>query len=156
MADNKAHVSSVDAIENFREHLAIFNENTTSLLDKVQCELTRLNQLIEIELPARARMLLHKWEERQKMARFELSSGRTAAGRLAAEQQLRIATGKVRELNDKILIMKKWQKELPAVLPAQVNTLVKFKTFMINDAQRATALLKRFTIILDEYNEGGQ
>ena len=151
MADNKAKVGSIELIDKFHKELLIFSEEALSVFDSIRCEIHRYKQLIENEIPARIQRDMRKWETLQKEAKMELSYSINSSKKLAATQKLRYSTTKLKEAQDKFDKIKKWQRQLPAILPTPVSTLTKGKTFLVNDMAKAANTLQQYLSILDDY-----
>jgi hypothetical protein len=83
----------------------------------------------------------------------ELNSSRTSAGRLAAEQMYRQAKNHVKKSEEKIELLKKWQKRLPMELPEYQSRLLKLKTYLVNDFEKKTSLIKQHASTLHDYSQ---
>jgi hypothetical protein len=156
MADKNAKISSIESIEQFHQNILTFTEESLSLLDSVKCEVQRYLHIIESEIPARIRRDISKWEHYQKEAKQEMNASRTSSGRIASEQKYRQASTQLRKAQDQLEKIKKNIQQLPALLPTPRSTLVKSKTFLVNDMSKAVHLLKHYLNILDDYKQTGK
>ncbi|MCM8537903.1 MAG: hypothetical protein NE334_18320 [Lentisphaeraceae bacterium] len=156
MSDAKANVGSLEALQQFHIFLNQFSEETQSVFDSVRCEIKRYQQLVDFDIPAKIKRNALKWEDRLREAKLEMNPGQTSSRKLLAQQKIREATNKVRQYRDEMEKIKNWQKKLPVLLPTEFSTLVKAKTFLTNDLNKATTLLHDYIRTLDEYREQGQ
>ena len=150
MAD-QAKVSSVQGFENFHRKLLLFSEESLSTLNSIQCEIHRRVNIIENELPVRWQHRLQEGKEDMREAQNILRSANTASRRLEAEDVKQRAKKKIRHAEEKLEMIKKWNKKLPAVLPQPQSRLLKAKTFILNDLDKGSQLIKRHLETLDDY-----
>ena len=149
----QAKITSVESLERFYRTMLQFSEESLACLEKIRCEVIRRQQILDEKLPAKWNSELAKWKSKMKDARRDLNSSRTTTGRLEAEQLYRKAKGKVREAEEKLEKIKKWQTRLPNQLPESQARLLKLKTFLINDFEKGTHLIKSHAATLHDYTE---
>ena len=153
MSDQKAKVTSVEALEKFHKCMLTYSEESLSTLEKVRCEILRRMQQMESQLPAHWQREHDTWKVKMKDAQRERTSARTSSGRLAAEQAYRQAKSKVKNAEEKMAAVKKWNMRLNNEIPEYQTRLLKLKTFLINDFEKGTGLLKEHAATLHEYTK---
>lgn len=151
MSDNQAKVSSVETLEHFQKSTLFFSEESLSIFDSIRCEIQRYQTMINSEIPARINHRIAKWQEILKEGKMELSASRTKSSKVAAEQKIRLAKGKLKLAEEDKQKIRKWQMKLPAMLPTPVSILTKGKTFIVNDMNKAALALKSYVQLLEEY-----
>ncbi len=153
MSQGNSKVTSIESLERFHKAMIHFSEEGLSSLEKIRCEALRRIQYIETQLPAKWNAEHSKWKQKMKDAFRELNSSKTSAGRLAAEQLYRQAQSHIKKSEEKIELLKKWQKRLPMELPEYQSRLMKLKTFLVNDFEKKTNLIKKHANTLHEYSQ---
>ena len=153
MSGKQAKVTSVEAMEKFHSAMLEFSQEALTCLDKVRCEVVRRQQMVEHQLPARWNAELSKWRQKLKDAQKEIRYSSTSVGRLEAEQTARISKQKIRCAEEKLEALKKWNMRLPLELPEAQSRLLKLKTFLVNDFDKATSLLNKHADKLRQYTE---
>ena len=153
MSQKRAKISSIEILEKFHNQLFTLSEDTLTALDKVNTEVLKRLRYLEHDLAAKWRREHGKWKEKLRDANRELSSSRTTAGRIAAEQLKRKSKTKIRECEDKLQQISVWLKRAQNELPIPQSRLLKLKTFIVNDVDKSRNLLKEYFDKLREYTE---
>lgn len=130
-----------------------FSEESLNSLEKVRCEILKRRQRMETQLPAQWKREYDSWKLKMKESQAQRTSSRTSSGRLAAEQMYRQAKSKVRQAEEKIGLIKKWNMRLANELPEYQTRLLKLKTFLVNDFEKASHLIKEHAETLHEYTK---
>ena len=141
---------TIEELERFRQQLLVFNEESLSSLQTVHSEVSKRRHFLEYELPAKLRHELTHWENKLEQANHEITSSSKVA-QVAAMQCKRLALNKIAELEERLLMVKKWRQQLGQLLAEPEARLLKLKTFLINDMAKASAHLNEQQHILDEY-----
>lgn len=153
MSQKRAKISSIEILDKFHQQLFTLSEDTLAVLDQVNTEVLKRLRYLEHELAGKWRRDHAKWKEKLRDANRELSSSRTAAGRIAAEQLRRQSKMKIRECEEKLLQISTWLKRVQNELPIPQSRLLKLKTFIVNDVDKGRVLLKEYFEKLREYTE---
>ena len=68
----------------------------------------------------------------------------------------RQATVRVRDLEDRLEKAKKWKQRLASLIDQPQSQILKLKTFLIQDMDKAARLLKSHADTLDDYTQGAK
>jgi len=153
MSQKRAKISSIETLQKFHLNLHSLSEDTLSVLDRVNNEVTKRLRYLEHDLAGKWRKEHFKWKQKLRDANREISSSRTSAGKIAAEQLKRQAKFKIRECEEKLQHISHWLKRAQNELPLPQSRLLKLKTFIVNDVDKARILLKEYFEKLREYTE---
>src|SRR3954469_21371685 len=144
MAEQQAHVRSVDAIEAFRSALIVFLTKAKPTLEEVVSEVTRTRQWVEHD----QRVF---WQKEMKVRHRELeqAQGELFSSRLSridtpsAAQQLAVqkATRAIRHAEEKLRILKKWDRELETRTEPSLKLVEQLHGFLTADMGKAVAYL---------------
>jgi len=141
---------TIEELEHFRQQLLVFNEESLSSLQAVHSETSKRRHFVEYELPAKLRHEMAQWEKKLEQANHEISSSSKVA-QVAAIQIKRTALNNISELEGRLQVVKKWRQQLGQLLAEPESRLLKLKTFLVNDMDKAVGLLNEQQQILDEY-----
>jgi predicted transcriptional regulator len=156
MSDSQAKVRSVASIEAFRSALVLFLSKARPTLEEVTSEVTRTRQWVQNdqrgnwqkEMKARGREL--------ERAQGELFSARLSKiSQASAAQQMAVhrAQRSVREAEDKLRVLKKWDRELQNRTEPMVKQIEQLHGFLTADMARAVAFLGEVIKTLEAYAE---
>src|SRR5262245_47217354 len=156
MSDSQAKVRSVASIEAFRSALLLFLSKARPTLEEVTSEVTRTRQWVQHdqrnhwqkEMKARGREL--------QRAQGELFSARLSKiAQASAAQQMAVhrAHNAVREAEDKLRVLKKWDRELQNRTEPMVKQIEQLHGFLTTDMARAVAFLGEVIKTLEAYAE---
>jgi hypothetical protein len=158
MAEQQAHVRSVDAIEAFRSALIVFLTKAKPTLEEVVSEVTRTRQWVEHD----QRVF---WQKEMKVRHRELeqAQGELFSSRLSridtpsAAQQLAVqkATRAIRHAEEKLRILKKWDRELETRTEPSLKLVEQLHGFLTADMGKAVAYLTHIIQTLQAYSESG-
>ena len=156
MAEQQAHVTSVDAIEQFRSVLLLFLTKAQPTLEEIISEVSRTRQWLQNDQ-------LNHWEKEMKIrsraleqAQAELFSARISTIQQASSaQQMAVhkATRAIREAEDKLRILKKWSRELDNRTDPFVKEIEQLHGFISVDMSRAVSYLNEIIKSLQAYAE---
>ena len=153
MSQKRAKISSIEVLEKFHNQLFSLSEDTMTVLDSVNTEVYKRLRFLEHELAGKWRREHLKWKEKLRDANKEISTSRTSAGKIAAEQLRRQSKVKIRECEEKLQQISLWLKRVQNELPVPQSRLLKLKTFLVNDIDKGRILLKEYFEMLREYTE---
>ena len=155
MAD-RAHVSSVDALESFRAQLLVYLSQARPALEEVSADVVRTRVWLEND----QRM---KWEGQFRRRTKDLEEAQQALfsariGNLRTEssmEQLVVHRAKraLEEADAKLRILKKWNREFDGRVQPLVKQMEKLHTVLTNDMVKAVAYLAQVIATLAAYAE---
>lgn len=155
MAD-RAQITSFEAIEAFRSDLINYLSKARPALEEVSNEVLRAKQwlqtdqrrLWEGEMKARGKKL-----ERAKSELFSVSMSRFQE--VSAAQQLLVQRAKkaVEEAQEKLAMLKKWDREIDNRAEPLVKQVDQFQSFVATEMPRAIAYLSEVIKSLEAYAE---
>jgi hypothetical protein len=158
MADQQAKVRSVDAIEAFRSTLILFLTKAKPTLEEIVSEVTRTRLWVENDQKT-------FWQKEMKVRHRELeqAQGELFSARLSridtpsAAQQMAVqrATRAIRHAEDKLHILKKWDRELETRTEPMLKLVEQLHGFLTTDMGKAVAYLNNIIQTLQAYAEVG-
>ncbi len=150
----RAHITSVDALQAFRTNLLVFLSKARPALEEASGEVTRVRLWLETERrPYWARQFLLR---RQKLEEAEsvlfigkLSKlGKPSAAQQAAVQKARAA---VEEAEEKLRGIKRWQRDYEKSTGPLLKQLEKLDNLLAMDVPNAVAYLNEAIDTLQSY-----
>lgn len=157
MAD-RAQVTSVEAVEAFRADLIVFLSKARAVLEEASDEVLRTRSWVqndqrriwENEIRVRARKLEEARAElfSAKLSKFQQS---TSLHLMAVQRAERAS----REAEDKMALLKKWDRELENRTDPLVKQITQFHSFLTTDMSRALAHLTQAVRALQAYADVG-
>src|SRR5579871_1246813 len=155
MAD-RAQITSFEAIEAFRSDLINYLSKARPALEEVSNEVLRAKQWMqndqrrhwEGEMKARGKKL-----ERAKSELFSVSMSKFQE--VSAAQQLLVQRAKkaVEEAQEKLVMLKKWDREIDNRAEPLVKQVDQFQSFVATEMPRAIAYLSEAIKTLEAYAE---
>ena len=155
MAD-RAQVTSVEALESFRSALIVYLSKTRPALEEMSNEVLRARQwlqndqrrLWENEMKIRAKKL-----ERARAELFSVSMSKLQE--VSSAQQLLAHRAEVafEEAQKKLVLLKKWDRELENRSEPLVKQVDQFQSFVTAEMPRAIAYLNQAIRALEAYTE---
>ena len=156
--EQRAQVTSVEAIEAFRSCLLVFLSKARPVLEEIIGEVARTRNWIQHDQRAH-------WEREVKIkhrlleqAQAELFSARLSKLQEAsALQQMAVqrAQRAIREAEDKLARLKKWDRELENRSDPLLKLVEQLHGYLAVDMVRATAYLTEIIKTLQSYAEAG-
>src|SRR5581483_7316396 len=153
MAD-RAKVTSVDAIESFRANLILFLSKARPTLEEVSSEVLRLRGWLQNDKR-------HYWEHEMKMRGRKLEAAQTALfsamlskmREVTAAQQRNVQRAKqsVDEAENKMRLLKKWDRELDSQADPLVKQVDQMHGYIASEMVKAVAYLAQVVKTLDAY-----
>jgi len=152
----KAHVTSVDALENFRSNLIVYLGKARPTLEEVSAEVVRTrgwiqnDQRTSWEAEARRRAkLLEQAQAALFSARLSNLRKETSAEQLAFHRARRA----MEEAEAKLRTIKQWNREFDNRVEPLVKQTEKLHTVLANDMIKAVAYLTEAIKTLTAYSE---
>jgi len=152
----RAHVTSVDALESFRANLIVYLSKARPTLEEVSAAVQRMRGWLEGEQRTywenEFRRRRRAWEEAQQaLFSSKLSQLREAS---AAEQMAVQRTKRaVDEAEGKLRILKQWNRVFDNRVDPLVKQMEKLHTVLAHDMVQAVAFLTQVIRTLDAYAE---
>ncbi|HEX5218492.1 MAG TPA: hypothetical protein VFZ59_02905 [Verrucomicrobiae bacterium] len=152
----RAKVTSLEAIEDFRAKLIVYRDKATRVLDEVSDEVTRARLWLETDRPAywqsqikqRARELE---QAQQELFSAQLSGLRDASyAQQAAVQKCRRA---IRDAEERAKIVKQWGNQFDQRVQTPARQVDKLRHVLLHDLGQAVTWLNEVTKTLTDYAE---
>ena len=154
----QAKITSVEAVELFRAALIVFASQARPALEEVSSEVLRTRLWIEndqrrfweIELRVRGKQLEQAQQElfTARLSQFQES---TSLHLMAVHR----AQKAVREAEEKLRLLKKWDRELDNRAAPLLKEVEQLHNFLTGDIPRAVAYLAQVVKTLDAYAGAG-
>jgi uncharacterized pyridoxal phosphate-containing UPF0001 family protein len=158
MAD-RAHVTSVDAVESFRASLIVFQSRARVILEEACDEVVRAKMWVQIDRrrywmaeARRRRQALEKARADLSSARFSQFQESTTLHLMAVQRAERAE----REARAKMAVLKKWDRELENRTDPFLKQVTQLQWFMAGDMGRAVAYLAQVVRTLEAYADIAQ
>jgi hypothetical protein len=153
---DKAHVTSVDAIEAFRSALLVYISKARPALEEVSADVLRLRIWLEGEQRVRWEAELRRRMRALEQAQQTLFSSRLS--KLRDESPLEVmavhrAKQAVEEAQHKLKVLKQWNRNFESRVQPLVKQLEKFHSVLSLDLPKAGAHLAQITKSLEAYAE---
>ncbi len=152
----RAKVTSLEVIEDFRAKLIIYRDKASRVLDEVSDDVTRTRVWLESERPTywqnQIRRLTRELETaQQELFSAQLSGLREASfGQQAAVQKARRA---IQAAEEKAKTVKQWQRQFDTRVETPARQVEKLRHFLGHDVARAVAYLNEVVKNIAAYAE---
>ena len=150
----KANVTSLEAIEDFRAQLVIYVSKARPALEEVSSDVLRLRLWLENDQRMALETLVRRRRKELDSAQAALTSARMAVIRheTSAEQMaVTRARRALEESETKLKRLKYWDREFSTVVEPLAKQLEKLHTVLSNDMGKAAAQLARVVQTLSRY-----
>ncbi len=150
----KAHVTSVEAIDDFRSSVIVYVSKARPALEEVTSEVLRMRLWLENDQRAVLEGLVRRRRKELEQAQAALASARMAVIKheTTAEQ---MAVGRAKrnleEAEHKLKRLKYWDREFATVVEPLAKQLEKLHTVLSSDLGKAAAQLQRVVTRLSDY-----
>lgn len=152
----KAHVSSLDALEAFRANLIVYVSQARPALDEVSGEVMRTRIWLETQQRTYWEEQLRRRVKELERAQQALFSARLGAlRRETASDQMAVHRAKraVEEAESRLRVIKKWTREFDGRVQPMLKQTEKLHTVLTNDMTKAIAYLAQALNTLSAYAE---
>jgi hypothetical protein len=152
----RAKVTSLEAIEDFRAKLIVYRDKASRVLDEVSDDVTRTRVWVENDRPVfwqnQIRRLTRDLEAaQQELFSAQLSGLRDASyGQQAAIQKARRA---IQAAEEKAKIVRQWQRQFDTRVETPARQVEKLRHFLGHDVARAIAYLNEVVKNIAAYSE---
>ena len=150
----KAHVTSVEAIDEFRANLIVYVSKARPALEEVTSEVLRMRLWLENDQRAALEGLVRRQRKELEQAQATLASARMAVIKHEISgEQLAVTRAKrtVEEAEHKLKRLKYWDREFATVVEPLAKQLEKLHTVLSSDLGKASAYLSRVVAQLGAY-----
>jgi predicted HicB family RNase H-like nuclease len=152
----QAQITSVEALEAFRADLIVFTGQMRPVLDELASEMVHLKSWLQDEQRQfwenQIRLRRRRLEDAQaELFNARFSSLQTSASLHAATVQK--AQRAVQEAEQKITLLKKWDRDLENLAEPHLKQLDQLQGFLATDMQRAVAYLTQVIQALAAYTD---
>lgn len=157
--DPKAHVTSIDAVHQFRAELRRYEEKVRDTLDQMLKEAQRAVDWVESDRGRYWPSEMRKAENRLASARSDLERAKLAKrsneSKDCYDEQLFVdrAKSRLRLSEDKIRVVRHWRHLLRQNADELEGKLARLTQYLEVDLPKALASLDRMTRALDKYAE---
>jgi hypothetical protein len=155
MAD-RANVSSVDALEEFRSALIVYVSKARPTLEEVSSEIQRVRSWLQNDQRVYWEGQMRKRLQVLDTAKAALSSARMALLKkdtTLEQMAVHKATRAVQEAEAKLKVLKQWNREFDGQVDPLSRQLDKLHTILSHDMMQAVAYLARAITTLQAYME---
>ena len=150
----RAHVTSVDALELFRSNLIIYLSKARPALDEVSGEVVRMRVWLQDEQRARWENELRRRTRALQEAQAALFSARLSSFQEESSfQQMAVHRTKraFHEAEDKLRVIRKWNRDFDNRVEPLLKQMEKLHTVLAHDMVRAIAYLAQAINTLHAY-----
>jgi hypothetical protein len=151
---DKAQVTSVEAIEAFRASLIVYLGKARAALEEISAEVVRTRAWVQTDQRRKWTQELQLRLRRLEDARNELFSARLSSLQEASALQVMAvqrAERAVREAEEKIAVLKKWDRGLSDRTDPLVKQIEQLHGFIATDMAKAVVHLAQVVKTLDAY-----
>ena len=152
----RANVSSVDALEEFRAALIVYVSKALPTLEEVSSEIQRVRSWLQNDMRMHWETQMRRRLQILEQAKAALSSARIAhLKKDATLEQMAVQKAKraVEEAEAKVKMLKMWNREFDGQVDPLARQLDKLHTVLSHDMLQATAYLARAITTLQAYME---
>jgi hypothetical protein len=150
----RAQVTSVEAIEAFRSNLIVFLSKARPAVEEVSSEVMRTRLWVQEDQRRFWENQLRLRSRKLERAQAELSSARMSlipTGTSTQQMDVRRALGAVREAEDKLSMLKKWNREMENHTAPLLKQVEQLHGFLCSDLTKAVAYLAQVVKTLEAY-----
>jgi len=151
---DRAHVTSVDALESFRANLIIYLSRARSTLEEVSADVQRMRGWLEDEQRLRWENEVRRRSQALQEAQAALFSAKLSTFREAGSvEQLMVHRAKraLDEADAKFRLVKQWNRVFDNRADPLVRQMDKLHTVLTNDMVKALAFLAQAITTLQTY-----
>jgi hypothetical protein len=149
-----AQVTSVEAIESFRANLVVYLGKVRPVFEEINSQVQRLRFWLDNEQRRKWEQELRIRNRRLEEAKNELVGARLSNMREATSLQVMAVQRTeraVREAEEKLTVIKRWDRELENQTDPLVRQLEQVQGFLATDMAKAVVYLSQVVKTLDAY-----
>ena len=152
----RARVTSLEAIEDFRAKLIIYRERAGRLLDEVNDDVTRTRLWLQAERPAHWQNQIRRLGRELEQCQQELFSARLSGLRdssYAQQAAVQKARRAIHEAEEKLKTTRQWHRQYDQRVEPLGRQVEKLRHTLGHELGQAVAWLNEMTKTLGEYAE---
>jgi chromosome segregation ATPase len=156
MADRRANITSIEALEAFRSNLIVYLDRAGQAVDEISDEVSRTRGWLQGEQKMYWSREIKKRAQRYEMAQQALMSARLSrSGEPTEEQRRNVQSAKsaVREAEEKIARLKQWSRHFDSRVEPLAKQLGKLDNLLNGEMQKGVHWLAQASKNLREYAE---
>ena len=153
---DRAKVTSLEALEDFRAKLIVYRDKAARVLDEVSEEVTRARLWLETDRPAHWQNQIKLRTRELERAQQELFSAQLSGLRDASYTQqaaVQKCRRTIRDAEDRIKLVKQWQRQFDQRVESPARQVEKLRHSLSTDLGQAVAWLNEATKTLTDYAE---
>jgi hypothetical protein len=150
----RSNVTSVEAIENFRASLILYQAKARATLEEVSAEITRTRNWVAGTQRTHWDGVANRRKRTLEEAQAALFSSKMSTIRkVTAAEQLAVAKAKraVEEAENKLRVIKRWDRDYDNQTGPPTRQMEKLQSVLSDDLTRAIAYLTQTVATLNEY-----
>lgn len=150
----RAHVTSIEALESFRSKLIVCLEKITTALDDVSDDAQRTHTWITLDQQRHWESEIHRRSKRLEMAQQELFSSRISSLETSTlDKQMAVKKAKLAllEAEEKLAHLKKWARAYESQMGPLAKQIDKARGMVATDMGKAVLSLTQTVKLLDDY-----
>jgi len=150
----QANITSVEAIEAFRAQLVVYLSQIRPVLDEISSEVLRTRSWLEDDRRRYWQQEMRSKSRKLEDAKQELFTATLSKmGEATSFQQMAVqrAQRDMRVVEDKLLVLKKWDRDLDNKTSPLVKQMEQLHGFLSVEMERAVAYLDQMIRALDAY-----
>jgi hypothetical protein len=153
---DRAKVSSLEAIEDFRAKLIVYRDRARRVLDEVNHDVTRCRVRVENELPTHWQNQIRSRTRKLEQAQQELFSAELSGLRdssFVQKDAVQKARRSVRDAEDKLKITGNWARQFDHRVETPARQVEQLRQFLDHDLAAAVLFLNELIKTLAAYTE---
>jgi len=157
MADH-ANVSSIEAIEEFRVNLLVYQEKAAQTIDEISDDIKRVRMWLQNEAGFHWQQEIKKRTRKVEQMHAEYFNARMSAFRGASTQEQQAyarARRALHDAEDKLRMVKKWNRDFESTVGPMARKLDKLRYILADDGPKGVQVLNQMVKALSHYAEMG-
>jgi paraquat-inducible protein B len=154
----KAHVTSIDALDRFRSSLVVFVERVNSILDEVSEEVKRTRIWLQSEQRLRLDQQMKRRNRELDMLKQEMFTARLSNltnAKTGQQLQINRKRREIRDIEDKMKALAAWLRNFDSTVETEARKVEKLRFLIDTDMKKAIRFLSETVRLLEEYSEAG-
>lgn len=150
----QAQITSIEALEAFRAHLIQFLAEIRPVVDEAGGEVVRMRYWLQNEQRDFWQNQLRRRQRKLEEAQAELFNARLSTfqdSTILPHMAVQRAQRAVQEAEQKLVAIKKWERELDNLAEAQLKQLDQLRGFLAADLHKGVAFLNQVMQALEAY-----
>ena len=152
----QAQITSIESLETFRSDLVVYLSQMQPVMDEAAGEVTRMKFWLQNEQREFWENQLRRRRRRLEEAQAELLNARLSSLQISSSaQQLAVQRTQrtVREAEEKLALLKKWDRELENLTDPLLKPVSQLQGFLAADMNKAVAYLAQSIQALAAYTD---